>query len=223
MNTFLKCKHWQLFGLLVCSYFAFQIAGTTTVVLSQGEIKQLTEHHYFIFKTSKVISSQETANDVSTVGSSQRNKVVTVTRYSPMVILFIAILFGWFYAVGVNLNKKLSNVVKMNLIKFKWIFFILITYMLLFYVFVYFVFFKSVSNGIEPNFGIFAAIIPLYLFPIFCFLYCICFIAKSLKAVELQRPVALSDYVWEFLLFLFFPIGVWLIQPRINKIFSEKT
>jgi len=223
MKAFLKCKHWQLFGLLVCTYFAFQIAGTTTVILSQGEVKQVYERHYSFFTRSSVISSQEAVNTVLANGTSQWNKTLSVTKYSPLVILFVVVLFGWIYAVGVNLNKKLPNAVKMNLTKFKWLFFVPITCMLLFFIFVQFVLFKSVSNGIEPSLGVFAVIIPFHLFSLFCVFYCTCFNAKSLKAVELQRPVVLSDYVWEFLLFLFFPIGVWLIQPRINKIFGEKT
>ena len=224
MNTFLKFKHWQLFGLLVCTYFAFQIAGTTTVISSQGEIKHVAERSFFIFKTSSVISSQETTNDIATVSQSQWKKSVKVTKYSPIVILFIVVLCGWFYVVGVNLNKKLPDTVKMNLIKFKWFFFTPIAFMFLSYIYTYFVLFKNVSNGVEPNFGIFLTfIISLSLFSVFCFFYCIYFNAKSLKAVELQRPVIFRDYVLDFFLFWFFLIGVWIIQPRINRIFSEAT
>lgn len=221
MNIFLKLKHWQLFGLLVCTYLAFQIAGTTTVISSQGVIKQVSKHNYFGFKTSTVISySQE---EVSTViPSGAWIKSMKVTKCSPIVILFIAVLFGWFYTVGVNLNKKLPDTVKMNLTKFKWFFFIPITCMFLFYIFVL-VLFKSISNGEQLNSAFIAVTILPYLFSIFCLFYCIYFNAKSLKAVDLQRPVTFSDYVREFFLFWFFPIGVWLIQPRINKIFSETT
>jgi hypothetical protein len=54
-----------------------------------------------------------------------------------------------------------------------------------------------------------------------CFFYCIHFASKSLKAVELQRTVTFRDYVADFFLFWFFPIGVWFIQPKINKIFNR--
>jgi hypothetical protein len=230
MNIFLKLKHWQLFGLFLCTYLAFEMAGTTTVISSQGTIKQISEHKFFVFKTSTVISSQETASEVSTLIPSQKEttkgswtKSVKVTRYSPIVILFIFVLFGWFYSVGKNLNKKLPDIVKLNLTKFKWLFFIPVACMLFFYPFAHFVLFNKVSNGIEPNIGIFAVIIPLWLFSMFCMFFCIYFNAKSLKTVELQREVTFRDYVIEFFLFWFFPIGVWFIQPKINKIFSETT
>jgi len=185
MNIFLKLKHWQLFGLLVCTYFAFQIAGTTTVISSQGEIKQVSEHCYFVFKTSSVISSQETGSDISTVSPSKWKKSVTVTKYSPIGILFIVVLCGWFYVVGVSLNRKLPDVVKMNLTKFKWLFFTPIICMFLSYIFTHFVLFKSVSDGFEPNFWIsFAVIIPLYLF-IFNVLFILLYLLQC-KIIEIR-------------------------------------
>jgi hypothetical protein len=51
----------------------------------------------------------------------------------------------------------------------------------------------------------------------FGFLYSFYFVAKTFKTVELQREVAFSDFVGEFFLLLLFPIGVWIIQPKINK------
>ena len=228
MNIFLKLKHWQLFMLLACTYLAFQISGNTTVTLSQGTVKKVSEHNYFGYKTTvtettTALSSPEAEKKItefSTVTPSQ-GTTVTVTNYSPLIMLFIIVLWGWFYTVCINLNKKLPDTVKMNLTKFKWIFFIPLTYLLLFWLFVYFVLFRIVSNGVEPNRGILAVIIPLHLFSMACLLYCTYFAAKSLKAVELQRPVTFSDYVGEFFLFVFFPIGVWFIQPKINRIFDE--
>jgi len=221
MKFFLKLKHWQLFVLLLCTYLVFQIEGTTSVISSQGEIKQITEHNYFWFKTSSVVSySQE---EVSTViPSGKWDKSVKVSKRSPIMILFIFVLFGWFYVVGVNLNKKLPELIKMNLAKFKWFIFIPIVCMFLFYIYVL-TLFNRVSIGEQLNLAIFAVTLPLYLFSVFCLIYCIYFNAKSLKTVELQRPVNFSDYLGEFLLFLFFPIGIWLIQPKINRIFSETT
>jgi hypothetical protein len=81
--------------------------------------------------------------------------------------------------------------------------------------------FKSIAGNEQFNPGIFAIIFPLHLFSMFCIFYCLYFIAKSLKSVELQRPVTFNDYAGEFVLIWFFPIGVWVIQPRINNIFND--
>jgi len=60
----------------------------------------------------------------------------------------------------------------------------------------------------------------VHLFSMFCLFYCLYFIAKALKTVELQRPVTFSDYAGEFFLLWFYPVGVWILQPRINQIFA---
>jgi hypothetical protein len=224
MNYFLKIKHWQLFLLLACTYLAFQIAGTTTVISSQDTIKKMSERTYFIFKTSTVISTQEITKEGAeslTVIPSQ-NITVKISKYSPLVILFYLVLCGWFYSVVVNLNKKTPDTVMMNLTKFKCLFFIPIICAFLGYILSYFFLFNFVSNGGQVNLAAFIPIIIIFvLFQMFCSFYCIYFASKSLKTVELQRTVTFKDYVAEFFLFLFFPIGVWFIQPKINKIFNE--
>jgi hypothetical protein len=47
-------------------------------------------------------------------------------------------------------------------------------------------------------------------------LYSIFYMARLLKTVEYERPVAGSDCVGDFLRILFFPFGIWNIQPRLN-------
>jgi len=120
----------------------------------------------------------------------------------------IAILLAWLYALGINLNKKLPDTVKMNLKIFKC-----------------FLFTVPIGCLVAPFiYGILGELLTI-LFVMFCILYCVYFVAKSLKAVELQRPVSFYydyDNIATFFLFLLFPIGVWAIQPKVNKIFDEK-
>ena len=219
MNIFLKLKNWQLFGLFMCAYLAFQIAGTTSVIVTQDETKTVSERNYFGYKTTTVISTQKTDIGDSTVFSSSEF-TVSITKYSPVMIVLIVVLLGWFYAVGVFLNKKLHDTVKMEISKFKFFFFTPLFCILLFYCITLYLF-NSVSNGMYQNLGIFIILIPLHFFSMLCLLYCVYYLAKALKAVELQRPVTISDYIVDFLLILFFPIGIWIIQPKINKIYDE--
>jgi putative effector of murein hydrolase LrgA (UPF0299 family) len=69
--------------------------------------------------------------------------------------------------------------------------------------------------------GLFAFIIPIHLFAMFCIFYSLYFVAKTIKTVELQRAVTFSDFVLEFFLIWFYPIGIWIIQPQINKMIEE--
>lgn len=46
-------------------------------------------------------------------------------------------------------------------------------------------------------------------------------VAKSLVSVETGKPATFWDYAPDFCSIWFFPIGVWLIQPKINRL-SER-
>jgi len=140
------------------------------------------------------------------------------------VVLLLSILsfgtfFGWLYALGINLNKKLPDTVKMNLKKFKYSFNCV--------VFLSGIFIGYILAGGWSNSDLYITSYPWIIslpgfLAMICIFYCFYFIAKSFKAVELQRPVTYSDYGNGIFLIWFFPIGVWIIQPRINKIFEEK-
>jgi len=147
------------------------------------------------------------------------NPTIMFAAFPIMMILFIGLFFGWFYALGTNLHKKLPETATMNLTKFKIFLLIPVVYMLFLSVFM-FGMFSNISTGGQPNPAIFALIVPLHLFSMFCIFYCLYFNAKALKTVEWQRPVTFSDFAGEFFLIWFFPIGVWIIQPRINKLFD---
>ena len=125
-------------------------------------------------------------------------------------------LFGWFYSVAVGLQKMVPLDIKMRVTLFKIFFFIPLAYITLIIVWL----FVSINGAGTARFdpGIWVAIVPLHLFSTFCMFYNLYFVAKTLKTVELQRQVTFGDFVLEFFLAWFFPIGVWILQPRINKL-----
>jgi len=148
-----------------------------------------------------------------------RSPTMFFVAFPIMMIFFIGLLFSWFYALGTNLHKKLPATVTMNLTRYKIFLFIPVAYMLFLSMFM-FGMFSNISSGGQPNLAIFAGFVPLHLFSMFCIYYCLYFNAKALKTVESQKPVTFSDFAGEFFLIWFFPIGIWIIQPRINKLFD---
>jgi hypothetical protein len=156
-----------------------------------------------------------------TIGSiiSRNNPRFMFHLFPVMMILFITLFFGWFYALGTNLYKKLPATEQMNLTRFRVFLFIPVAYMTFLSVFM-FGLFSNILSGFKPNPAIFVLIIPLHLFSMFCIFYCLYFNAKALKTVEWQRRVKFDDFIGEFFLIWFFPIGIWIIQPRINKLFE---
>jgi hypothetical protein len=138
-----------------------------------------------------------------------------------LMIIFIGTFFGWFWSIGIGLQDKIPASVKMKTGKFKVFFFIPITYMLLISISMGTAMSGLFGSGEEPNAGLIgslmAIILPLHLFSMFCIFYCLYFVSKTFKTVELQRETTFSDFAGEFFLIWFYPIGIWIVQPKINK------
>lgn len=142
------------------------------------------------------------------------------SMYFLLTIIYMGVYYGWFWSVAIKLQSKVPDGVNMKVKKFKILFFS-----------------QFISIPLSSNFssvlsindvGAFPVeisinpIIPLlYYFSVFCKFYIWYFLAKTLKTVEQQREVNFLDFVGEFLLIWFYPIGVWIVQPKINKI-NEK-
>lgn len=135
-----------------------------------------------------------------------------------VMILSYGIYLNWFYALGTNLHKKLPITATMNLTRFKFFFFVPFVYMLSLPFFILNWSRTIMVYGAKNDGTI--VFISLTLFTLYCIIYCIYFNAKALKTVERQMPVIFSDFATEFFLICFFPIGLWIIQPRINKLFD---
>lgn len=81
---------------------------------------------------------------------------------------------------------------------------------------------EYMENMAEKIFPAIAIIFPCHIFCFFATLYLFYQLGSSLKCVELQRKPRGDEFIGEIILFWMFPIGVWFLQPRINKIFAEK-
>ena len=64
------------------------------------------------------------------------------------------------------------------------------------------------------------AIFPLHLFAMFCVFFDLNFVSKSLALAETGRAVSFYDYAGAFFLLWFFPLGIWFVQPRINRLYA---
>jgi hypothetical protein len=149
---------------------------------------------------------------------STRDFRVVIYSLPVMMILGAGGFFGWLYALGTNLFKRLPPTATMNLTAFRICFFISVAYLCLFTLsFIWM--FVIVSSGGKPNLLIIFLLFVMEFGYVFCIFYCLYFVAKTLKAVEWQRPVTFSDYIGEFFLLWFYFVGVWFIQPGINKLF----
>jgi hypothetical protein len=135
----------------------------------------------------------------------------------PIIAVFgIGIYFSWLYSLGTNLRSKLPSTELLNIITFKFTVFFPLFYLLL----TAFFLFQTPSNEF-PSIGMFAIMIPVLFLTSFSHFYSIYFIAKALKMIDCQKQCAFSEFSEECFLIFFFPLGIWKIQPRINKLFED--
>lgn len=193
IERFLKAKHWQLFILTIGIPMVFQI-------ILMG----------VMFSNLAMKTNPEPAI------------ILSYMQFFPVVMIsFMAVLFGWHWSVAIGLQKRVPVNVHMKVKKFKAFFFIPLVYFLCIMIFMSITIQGLFEPSREPQVGllavIFAIIFPLHLFSMFCILYTLYFVAKTYKTVELQRAVKFSEFAGEFFMIWFFPVGIWIIQPKINK------
>jgi len=189
-NRLLRAKHWQLFLVIVGIPIALQIIFMTVIV-------------------SAIIENQ--MND-------RLNEEPTMIM--PMFfIVFVLIgllsggtLFGWMYSIATGLQSRVPESVNLNVKRFKLFFWTPVVY-----IGVIILMSITIFNGNPPHPAVLALIIPMHLFSIFCMFYTINFVAKTIKTVELQRAVTFSDFIGEFFLVWFYFVGIWILQPKVNR------
>lgn len=195
IEKFLRAKHWQLFLLTFGIPIIIQILMTLIMFVS--------------------ISS----------GNDDDSFLLTMLFFPIVMIVFIGTQFGWFWSVAIGLQSKVPENVKMKVKKFKLLFFIPLIYIITISILVSFLTIGITESGEaqSPELlpGLFLIIIPLHLFSMFCIFYSLYFVAKTFKTVELQREVSFSDFAGEFFMIWFYPIGIWIIQPKINKMIDD--
>ena len=135
-----------------------------------------------------------------------------------LAVLAMGLFGGWFWAMGTRLATLLPPSAPARLGWFKAGLRLAGAYLLLLIALV-----LVTASGAQPSFNPLwmLLILPLHLPSMAGIFYAVFFVARTLKAVELQRPVQLGDYLGEFFLLWFFPVGVWIIQPRINQLFAD--
>lgn len=66
-------------------------------------------------------------------------------------------------------------------------------------------------------------ILPFHLLATYCVFFNLNFVSKSLVLAEAGRAVSFNDYAGPFFLLWFFPLGIWFIQSRINRLYAATT
>lgn len=194
IDTFLKAKHWQLFIVMLGIPLLFQF--------------------YTMFNMFSDLDSESNPNP--------ENIMNTFQMFPIIMILFSLVFFGWFWSIAIGLQKNIPMEVRMKVKKFKIFFFIPLIYIIFLMTYMGGIFSGMGTNGFPNGGGFVAIILPLHLFSMFCIFYSMYFIAKTIKTAELQRKVGFGDFAGEFFLLWFYFIGIWIIQPKVNKLYGKE-
>jgi len=201
-QLFLKAKHWQLFIFMFVIPILFQT--------------------FLMFSIFSNVLATETADPATIFG------FFSFLKFLPLIFaVSIVAFFGWIWSLAIGLDKKIPDELKLKKGLFKFFFFYPIIYLTLFVCLISWgmgAFIGEVSAGQEAfagfdieNMKYIVLIFPMHFFCLVCMFYCMYFAAKSYKTAELQLKVTFGDFVGEFFMMWFYYVGVWIIQPKVNK------
>ena len=193
-NLFLKAKHWQLF-----------IALLGIPLLVQG---------YTLFTMFADITSHNPEN--------AEHILNTFSLFPLIMIPFTFVLFGWLWSISIGLQQKIPLELRLNTKKITFFLFFPMVYILSLTLFISSAFYGFKPENLQLGAWIVAIILPLHLFSMFCIFYTMYNVAKTIKTAELQRKVSFSDCIGEFFLLWFYFIGIWIIQPRLNRLVKDE-
>jgi hypothetical protein len=200
ISFFLKAKHWQLFLLTFGPVIAF-----------------------YVYMISNMFEMAQAG------GVPQPVFFADIFTLMPIVILsFTLTLFAWYWSVVNGLKALVPSEVDLKLGHFKVFFWVPLIY--IFLISVGLMIGLNASRGFEnpPQLatGLIVVgailVVLLHLFSIFCILHTYYFTAKVIRSAETKMHLRTSDFIGEFFLIWFFPIGVWFLQPKVNKLYAER-
>jgi hypothetical protein len=131
--------------------------------------------------------------------------------------IWMLVLVGWMYSVGAEANQRLPETLRKNMAIYRLGYGVTIFYCLL----LLFVGFPPTEQSVDGQVTMPAWFVPLHLASMFGMFYGLWFTAKQFMTHQKGESVSFFEYSGPFFLFWFAPIGVWFLQPKINRAFNN--
>ncbi|MEQ8548027.1 MAG: hypothetical protein RIC03_08965 [Cyclobacteriaceae bacterium] len=113
----------------------------------------------------------------------------------------------WYFAIGLELSERLPRKVELPKTMFIINGFVLILSIVLL---------AMIFDGHFESNGILGFIWIVYL--MYAMIQFFFYPGKALKSIELKKEAGIGEYIGYFLLMILWPIGIWWIQPKLNKL-----
>jgi len=127
-----------------------------------------------------------------------------------LMLPFIAALLYWFWVLGSFLHSITQPQIRPRMVFFR---------VALLCPAIYLPVFVFLFPNFPPGLSL---LFLVHMFATFCMFYLLYFVAKSLVVAETGKPAGFYDFAGPLFLIWFFPLGVWFVQPRINRLFAER-
>ena len=119
-------------------------------------------------------------------------------------------LMAWLWSMGSFLFLIAKPTVRLSIHSFQFAIIFLMLYLL-----------TALPFFLSRNSTVQTILFPAHLLCMACLIYCFYFVSKSLVIAEKGEPITFNDYALSLLLLFFSLIGIWLIQPRINRLYAN--
>ena len=137
------------------------------------------------------------------------------TQTMLMSFLMMILLLGWLLSIGFAANRRVKQELRQKT-------------RLAIGCAIYAASYIGLASFLWPSPGSFSSepgsmglIVPLHLLAMVAMFYVLAFAAKNVIMAERQAAISFFDYSGPFFLMWFFPVGVWLVQPRVNRLVAH--
>jgi hypothetical protein len=127
-----------------------------------------------------------------------------------MTVVWALLTFGWIWSIGIESNRRLPPDLRKSTVWFTGGYAFALLYLAVAVLFVF------------PAPGIMAIMMFPHLLAMFFIFYGLWFSARQFMTLRRMERVAALDVLGPFFGMWFFPIGMWLVQPRVNEILGSR-
>jgi hypothetical protein len=128
-----------------------------------------------------------------------------------ITVLLMSFFSLWFWALGSFLSAIVRPGLRLKMGFFRFALIYPIAYLIV-----------AIPIFLGPTTDNLLIIIPFHLFAMICIVYDLYFVSKSLVLAQTGKGATFYDYAGPFFLIWFYPIGFWIIQPRVNRLFADR-
>lgn len=149
----------------------------------------------------------------------EENRSVSDAVAKFLTIVPFLTYYLWIWSIGAWLNRHMDSKVATKTVYFSTS--IVVSCFLFFFLSIFNMVYWDLSSGPQEDFWFFFLLALILFVTISALLYGLSFVAKAIVRAERESRISSSDFFGEFVMVLMFPIGVWILQPRINTLFDK--